>query len=74
MKKLVMLVLIAVVAGMAGSALRVSAVEKAHDGKLLRHVVMFKFSESAGDAGTKEIVDAFVALEDEINVDRKSVV
>jgi hypothetical protein len=43
-----------------------SATAKDDESKLLRHVVMFKFKDSASEAEVKKVVDAFRALPSQI--------
>jgi hypothetical protein len=43
-----------------------SAAAKDEEAKLLRHVVMFKFKDSASDADVKKVVDAFRELPSKI--------
>ncbi len=43
-----------------------SAVANVEQGKLLRHVVMFKFKDSASEADVKKVVDAFRELPSKI--------
>lgn len=67
MKKVLAIGVVALAVVLAGSFSRAAA-EKAEGKKELRHIVMFKFADSAGEAGTKEIVDALVALKDKIDL------
>ena len=41
--------------------------EKEPEGKLLRHVVMFKFQDDASDADVQKVVDAFRGLPEKIS-------
>lgn len=68
MKRIVAVALLAVVAGFAVSNVAVTAVEKKETTKVLRHIVMFKFSETAPKENVQKIVDAFIALEGKIDV------
>lgn len=52
----------------AASFLKVHAVDKEQDKKVLRHIVLFKFTDTASEADVKEIVDSFVALKDKIDL------
>lgn len=45
---------------------RATVAEDEKSEKLLRHVVMFDFKESSSDADIQQVVDAFVALPDQI--------
>lgn len=60
-------VLIALAAAIAATS-GVTAAEKAGSDKVLRHIVLFKFEDSAPEADVQKIVDAFVALEDKIDL------
>ena len=64
MKNLLVVSCIALVACVAGSVLRASAVEEKAPMKVLRHIVMFKFSS---EEAAKEVSAAFVNLEKEID-------
>lgn len=64
MKNLLVVSCIALVACVAGSVLRASAVEEKAPMKELRHIVMFKFSS---EEAAKEVSAAFVNLEKEID-------
>lgn len=65
MKKLLIVLCIALVACVAGSVLRAGAVEEKAPMKVLRHIVMFKFSS---EEAAKEVSAAFVNLEKEIDL------
>ncbi len=65
MKNLLVVSCIALVACVAGSVLRASAVEEKAPMKELRHIVMFKFSS---EEAAKEVSAAFVNLEKEIDL------
>ena len=65
MKKLWAVGMLALVLAVTGGAVRVNAVEKEEDMKVLRHIVMFKFSD---EESAKTISDAFVGLEKEIDL------
>ena len=68
MKRFVFVAAFAAIIGLAVSGLGVNAVEKKESGKVLRHIVMFKFEDSASKEDVQKIVDAFVALEAKIDV------
>ncbi len=64
MKSLTKTIVLCVVMGSMGS---LSAQENPEDpDKLLRHLVVFKFKEEAGDAQVKEVIEAFLALPSKI--------
>lgn len=65
MKRLLLVSSLALIACLAGTVLRASAVEKKEAVKELRHIVMFKFSS---EEAAKEISEAFVNLEKEIDL------
>lgn len=66
MKRVIALGMVALALGLAGSMLQVNAVEKTETpDKVLRHIVMFKFTS---EEAAKEISKAFVALEGEIDL------
>ena len=66
MKRILAAGFLAIAVGLAGSALRVNAVEKEDaPEKVLRHIVMFKFTS---DEAAKEVSEAFVGLEEEIDL------
>lgn len=65
MKKLWAVGMLALVLAVTGAAVRVNAVEKEEDMKVLRHIVMFKFSD---EESAKTISEAFVGLEKEIDL------
>lgn len=65
MKRLLLVSSLALIACLAGTVLRASAVEKKESVKELRHIVMFKFSS---EEAAKEISEAFVNLETEIDL------
>ncbi len=65
MKKLLIVSCVALVACVAGSVQRASAVEEKASMKELRHIVMFKFSS---EEAAKEVSAAFVNLEKEIDL------
>ncbi len=63
MKNFISSILILVVIAMVSST---TASAQAQDQKLLRHVVMFKFKDSARPADVKKVEAAFAALADKI--------
>lgn len=65
MKNLLIVSCIALVACLAGSVLRASAVEEKASVKELRHIVMFKYSS---EEAAKEVSAAFVNLKNEIDL------
>jgi hypothetical protein len=65
MKRLLIVMTVALVACLAGSTLRANAVEKKEPMKELRHIVMFKFSSE--DAAT-EVSAAFLNLKKDIDL------
>lgn len=65
MKRLLLVSSLALIACLAGTVLRASAVEKKEAVKELRHIVMFKFSS---EEAAKEVSEAFVGLEKEIDL------
>ena len=65
MKKLWAVGMIALLLAVTGAAVRVNAVEKEEEMKVLRHIVMFKFSD---EESAKTISEAFVGLEKEIDL------
>jgi hypothetical protein len=68
MKRIAVVAALALTVITAATVLQVQAAENDKDQKMLRHVVLFKFADTAGEAGVKEIVDAFVALEGKIDL------
>lgn len=60
MKKIIVLGFLACICVMVVSAQKTS-------GKLLRHVVLFKFKDDASAAGVKSVEDAFIALKGKIS-------
>lgn len=60
MKKIIVLSLLACICVMVVSAQKTT-------GKLLRHVVLFKFKDDASAASVKSVEDAFIALKGKIN-------
>ena len=65
MKRLLIVSSLALIACLAGTVLRASAVEKKEAVKELRHIVMFKFSS---EDAAREVSEAFVNLESEIDL------
>lgn len=65
MKRLLLVSSIALIACLAGAALRANAVEKKEPMKELRHIVMFKFSS---EDAAKEVSEAFINLGKEIDL------
>jgi len=65
MKKLWAVGMLALLLAVTGAAVRVNAVEKEEEMKVLRHIVMFKFSD---EESAKTISEAFVGLEKEIDL------
>lgn len=65
MKRTLVIGMALVALGLSVAAVRVNAVEKEEDVKVLRHIVMFKYAD---EASAKVISDAFVALEQQIDL------
>ncbi len=65
MKRTLIVGIIALAIGLAGSALRVNAVEKDGAKKVLRHLVLFKFAD---EGSAKTVSEALAALDDKIDV------
>ena len=68
MKRIAFVAALATIVGLAASSMGVNAAEKKESNKMLRHIVMFKFEESAPKEDVQKIVDAFIALEEKIDV------
>tara|TARA_R110001592_G_scaffold36304_10_gene122361 strand:+ start:62 stop:457 length:396 start_codon:yes stop_codon:yes gene_type:complete len=67
MKRIAAFLAVATMVGMMASTLTVNAADKEPE-KMLRHIVMFKFADTAAKEDVQKIVDAFVALEGKIDV------
>ncbi|MBX3176344.1 MAG: Dabb family protein [Candidatus Hydrogenedentes bacterium] len=65
MKRTLVVGMALVALGLSVAAVRVNAVEKEEDVKVLRHIVMFKYAD---EASAKAISEAFVALKQEIDL------
>lgn len=68
MKRIAVVCTFATLFALMGSTLHVKAVEEKGPDTVLRHIVLFKFDESAPKDDVQKIVDAFVALETKIEL------
>lgn len=64
MKRMLAVGIVALVAGLAIAALQVNAAQKDDDNKVLRHVVLFKFTD---EESAKSVSKDLAALEDKID-------
>jgi len=66
MKRLAIAVMVAMIIGVSGMMLKSGSVDAVEaPKKVLRHIVLFKFSD---EESAKRITEAFVALEDQIDL------